>query len=142
MMLNPQRSQQLTQIVRAVQQVINDSWVPEDLRGKATWFGLYDFWLYEDEDADSECEYCKTYRGQLFAGNQIRSIFPDLEVISEDLVLPKVHTTLWGKDTCKCKLSRVPFSEVPAGFEIYSGERTPHYVWKPEGEGYYSYKKG
>ena len=33
--------------------------------------------------------------------------FPDLEIRSANIIDPKVHTTLWNKDTCRCKLVRV-----------------------------------
>lgn len=128
-------------MVKAVRAVIDASWIPEDLRGKASWFGLYDFWTYEDEKGETECEYCKTYAGEIFDGNQLRSVFPDLTIISEDLILPNVHWTLWHTDTCKCQLKRVPYELLPEGWTVYSGERTPHYVKPEDRESYYSYKK-
>lgn len=136
--LTVKRSQQISQIARAVKAVVDASWVPENLRGN-TYFGLYDFWMYEDEKSDSECNYCETYSGELFAGNQLRTVFPDLLVVSPDLIYPNVHWTLWQKDTCKCKLTRVPFGDLPENWTVYSGERTPHYVKEGE-EGVYSYK--
>jgi thioredoxin-related protein len=97
--------------------------------------------MYEDEKSENECEYCETYSGEIFAGNQLRSVFPDLTVESKDLILPNVHTTLWHTDTCKCKLHRISEGDLPADYTVYSGEVTPHYVKREDEEGYYSYKR-
>jgi hypothetical protein len=126
--------QQIIKMAKIVQAVIDRSWMPEGANYTA--FGIYDFWLYEDENAESECSYCKTYSGQLFAGNQLRTVFPDLDVITEDLILPNVHMTLWETNTCRCKLTRVPFNDLPEDWTVYSGEKTPHYLES----GNYSYK--
>jgi hypothetical protein len=78
-------------------------------------------------DYDTECEWCKKYAGQQFAGNQIRAMFPDYSWDGDD-IRPNVHMTLWGKDTCKCLLVRVDQATLhPEDVVLYSGDKVPSY---------------
>lgn len=98
--------------------------VPEELYG-FSFFGAYDIWeYYELGDPDSECVYCKEYGAKVFSGNQLRSIFPDLIIEDEDTIFPNVHKSLWGADTCKCKLIRLNKEKVkPESLVFWIGER-------------------
>jgi hypothetical protein len=77
------------------------------LRENITFFGQYDLWHYITISDKRRCEWCEAYQAKEFVGRQIRSIFPDLEIISPNVIDPNVHITKWGKDTCRCKLVRV-----------------------------------
>ena len=75
-------------------------------------------------DPDSECEYCEWFDGKTFTGAQLRFLFPDLKIIDRDEIHPRVHMTLWGKDTCKCRLYRrsKDYSAKPA---VHIGDYPP-----------------
>lgn len=98
--------------------------IPEELLGVG-FFGAYDLWeYYELGDVNSECEYCKEYGGKAFAGNQLRTIFPDLIIEDEDTIYPNVHMTLWGKETCQCSLIRVNTEKVkPESLVFWTGDK-------------------
>jgi hypothetical protein len=79
-------------------------------------------------DLKDECEWCKQYAGQSFAGSQIRQMFPDYEWEGDD-IRPNVHKTLWGTDTCKCLLVRVNLDVAhPEDIVFYSGSKVPSYT--------------
>lgn len=86
-------------------------------------FSHYAIWDYMNlGDPESECEHCLRYDGKQFTGDMLRTLFPDLEFDGDD-ILPRVHMTLWGKDTCKCRLIRINTSNVaPSSVVIFSGE--------------------
>jgi hypothetical protein len=99
------------QILQAVQAVktLRDSRLrrPMAIKESLTFFGQYDLWHYISISDDRRCKWCEAYDGKEFVGRQIRTIFPDLEIRSPNIIDPHVHTTLWGKQTCRCKLVRV-----------------------------------
>lgn len=126
------RPSTLIQVARAVQAVIDKSWIPQELQG-TSFFGNNDLWEYfELGDPDVECLYCKRYANMAFAGSQLRQVFPDLVIQGPDDIYPNVHQTLWGKETCKCQLIRVNTQAAhPEELVFYNGPKTPY--WTPEG---------
>lgn len=102
-------SQQLIDVVQAVnaaRQAAAYSRIPKNLRG-SSFFSEYDLWDYQElGDPEDECEYCKEHGDHTYSGSELRSLFPDLIVVTEDAIYPNVHMTLWGKQTCKCLLTR------------------------------------
>jgi hypothetical protein len=115
----------LVQAVKAVQTFDARRRIPESMRGEHP-FSAYAFWTYYSlGDPEDECEYCLRYDGRTFAGNQLRTTFPDLKFEAPD-IYPNVHMTLWGKETCKCILIREnPDKLVPESLLFYTGEPTP-----------------
>lgn len=78
----------------------------KDLIGKGI-FSASTVWHYRGHyDADSQCDHCKNYDNRDFLGSEIRTLFPDLEIVDENTIYVNLHMTLWGKDTCKCYLWR------------------------------------
>ena len=99
-------------MISAVQAVAAVKRIPEEWHIK-TFFSIYDLWQYYGlGDPESECETCLGYDGKVFSGDQLRHVFPDLIIEGPDDIYPNVHMTLWGKDTCKCKLIRVNLDKV------------------------------
>ena len=97
----------LIQAVQAVRQTLDKRWIPEDLRDWS-FFSTLDVWLYESENTKgNRCWSCEQFMGMTFFGDELRSMFPDLIIKSATEIYPNVHMTLWGKETCKCKLRRV-----------------------------------
>jgi hypothetical protein len=47
------------------------------------------------------CRDCEEYDGQSFSGEELRLVFPYLEIVDQDLIYPKVHPN------CRCALIRV-----------------------------------
>ena len=80
--------------------------IPADLADHS-FFGKLDLWQYIAITDDKTCETCLDYDTRFFLGDDLRLEFPDLKVIGEDMILAKVHITLWGQDTCRCVLQRI-----------------------------------
>ena len=99
---------QVLEVIKAVEAVEKARQrIPEELYGKS-FFGHYDLWMYIDtKDDENECDTCKGFRWTTIAGSELRSTFPDLTIWDENMILPNVHMTLWGADTCKCVLIRL-----------------------------------
>jgi len=109
--------------------------IPDEYK-HLSYFSANDIWYYIDtpstDPKHAECEFCKRYRSRDFAGNQLRSVFPDLTVESENLIYPNVHMTLWGESTCKCTLIRVSQEDLkPEQLVFYIGDKTPE--WTSDG---------
>lgn len=89
--------------------------IPDELRGKITFFTANDVWYYRGVfDPKSQCDHCRDKDGKTFLGSSLRQEFPDLEVIDENTIYVNLHMTLWGADTCRCYLWReVPLNVNP-----------------------------
>jgi hypothetical protein len=64
-------------------------------------------WVYVTDPSYNNCEHCLNRDGDVYTRNQeldIIDIFPDYIQESPTVILPRVHMTLWGKDSCKCKM--------------------------------------
>ena len=105
----------LIQAVQAVRQTLDKRWIPEELRDWG-FFSVNDIWAYESENTENRCENCDQFVGMTFFGDELRSMFPDLIIESSELIYPNVHMTLWGTETCKCKLRRVAYPTAPRLF--------------------------
>ena len=74
--------------------------VPPDAR--QSFFGAYDVWRYEGIADTKLCEDClKHLLDAYFLGNELRAKFKYLEIMSADLIEPRIHPH------CRCKLHRV-----------------------------------
>lgn len=79
--------------------------IPESMKG-TPFYGALVFWDYVGEDSPNQCDNCKDKNGLSFSGSQLRTLFPDHIIESEDRIWVNYHMTLWGVDTCKCYLER------------------------------------
>jgi hypothetical protein len=88
-------------MTRAVQAVIDRSWIPEDLRGNR-YFSMEDLWIYIPHYDEKLCEECGEFALGIpfIPGNQLRRSFPDMEIIDENTVRANVHPN------CRCELIR------------------------------------
>lgn len=75
--------------------------IPLHLTG-TSFFGIHDFWYYLAIMDDRTCPTCKIFSKGVFQGSDLRAIWPYLEIIGEDEILPRVHS-----DKCRCILLRV-----------------------------------
>jgi hypothetical protein len=67
-----------------------------------TFFGLNDWWQYDKSDSPHMCHQCDFYGDiKFFNGTDIRTTFPELEIIDDDTINPNVHPN------CMCLLTRV-----------------------------------
>ncbi len=66
-----------------------------------------------------------------YSGSEIRGIFPELEIVSETMIYPRVHMDLykrgifgaWSKNSCRCILIR-ELAEEPIARELkFKGEK-------------------
>ena len=114
----------LLQSIKAVQ-TFNDARTRRLLaiKPKITFFGQYDLWHYISISDKRRCQWCEKYDGQEFVGRQIRTIFPDLTIRSPNIIDPNVHTTKWGKNTCRCKLVRVNLPEAVIPVKQFLSEK-------------------
>ncbi len=99
----------LIQAVQATRQTIDKRWIPEDF-SEYSFFSVYDVWSYESENTKgNQCWACAQFQAiGTFFGDELRGMFPDLKIVDANTILPRVHVTLWDKDTCKCVLHRAP----------------------------------
>lgn len=94
------RPSTLIQVARAVQAVIDKSWIPEELRGPS-YFSSLDEWQFLKSDSPNMCPVCEGYDLDLYGGYDIRELFPYLGLQTENLIYPRVHPN------CLCTLVRV-----------------------------------
>ena len=102
--------------VQAVQAVLDKKWIPEEL-GEWSFFSKFDVWHYISISDSKRCWNCEQFDGLDFFGDELRSIFPDLKIESANVIAANVHLTLWGKETCRCKLVRTFMPQAPKYFE-------------------------
>jgi hypothetical protein len=69
--------------------------VPEALRG-VTFFGADDVWLFQESGHPNICEACSSYHLNTYRGDELRGLFPYLEILSEDFIAAKVHPHCGG----------------------------------------------
>jgi hypothetical protein len=96
----------MLQAVKAVQVFQDKRWIPEEYKN-IPYFGKSDVWHYISRSDKKRCQYCEEFDGFDYFGDQLRTFFPDLLIRSPNIIDARVHMTLWGKDTCRCKLVRV-----------------------------------
>jgi hypothetical protein len=93
-----------------VQAVVDKSWIPSEVYDK--WnrgFSSDVIWQFIPSWDAKQCEECGEYAlgTPFFAGSQIRSAFPYLEVVDENTINAYVHPN------CRCILSRDVSGEEP-----------------------------
>lgn len=81
--------------------------IPENLRGKITFYSAFDVWHYIGVYGPNQCFHCADFDGKDYFGPEIRFLFSDHTIMDEDHIAVNYHVTLWGKETCKCELRRV-----------------------------------
>ena len=80
--------------------------IPDDYKDQS-FFGLQDIWTYITITDDRTCDTCLMLDKGNYIGIDLRILFPNLEIISANQILPRTHMTLWGKDTCRCTMLRL-----------------------------------
>lgn len=100
------RNQKILQAAMAARAVIDASWIPEELRGNR-YFSVSDLWIFIPHYDVKLCENCAEFAlGVPFIpGNQLRSIFPWLEIKDENTIAANVHPN------CRCELIREGFEQ-------------------------------
>lgn len=98
-MMSNQKVIQLSQIVKAVQ-AFEKQWKPIDF-SRSTFFGEFDIWYYMAITDDRTCQPCIMLDQGLYKGWDIRKLFPYLEIVNDDQVLPHVHPN------CRCTMLRL-----------------------------------
>ena len=93
------RATQLSQIVEAVQ-AYEKQWKPKDL-DKTTFFGSFDIWYYMGISDDATCTACLMLNQSILTGIDLRLLFPYLEIVNDDQILPHVHPN------CRCTMLRI-----------------------------------
>lgn len=88
-----------TQVIQAV---IDASWIPEALKGKARFFSVEDLWIFIPHYDEKLCPDCAAFALGIpfIPGNQLRSSFPYLEILDPDTIAAHVHPN------CRCELVR------------------------------------
>lgn len=74
--------------------------VPNWLRGRVTFFSDYDLWQYYSQQDTRLCLECSRWGNALLPGHILRSTFPWLDIMDENLIYPNVHKN------CRCHLRR------------------------------------
>lgn len=93
--------QQIIKMAKIVQAVIDRSWIPEAYQGNR-YFSQADLWIYIPHYDVKLCEECGQFAlGVPFiSGRQLRSSFPDMEIVDENTINANVHPN------CRCQLIR------------------------------------
>ena len=94
------RTQTVIQVTRAVQAVIDKSWIPEEL-SDWSFFSAYDLWHYMGVSDEKLCELCEVNDGMDMTGDVLRGKFPYLEIIDKNTIYPNTHPN------CRCVLVRI-----------------------------------
>lgn len=71
-------------------------------------------WLYVAITDQVTCHHCLSKDQRVYSATDeldLLDVFPDLTRISANEIAPNVHMTLWGKDTCRCRLYRYGSSD-------------------------------
>jgi len=89
--------------VLAVQAVIEAKQrIPKELKDQGlSFFSINDLYRYFGLADDKLCDACQQYDGETISGTELRHLFPNLEVDSENIIYPKVHIN------CRCMLIRL-----------------------------------
>lgn len=72
---------------------------------KLTFFSENDLWQYDAQADDRLCDRCEYYlhlNGGLYQGDEILTLFPYMEVTSDDEIAVNLHPN------CRCFLFRIP----------------------------------
>jgi len=93
-----QQATQLSQIVEAVR-AFEKQWKPQGNR--STFFGSMDIWYYLAINDNDTCTACLMLNQGVYMGIDLRKLFPFLEVINDDQILPRVHPN------CRCTMLRI-----------------------------------
>lgn len=95
------RNQQIIQVAKAVQAVIDRTWIPEDLKG-SRFFSVEDLWIFIPHYDDRLCGECAEFALGIpfIPGAQLRSSFPYMEILDENTIAANVHPN------CRCELIR------------------------------------
>jgi hypothetical protein len=96
-------SQKLIAIVEAVKATRR---IKPEHRGEfnATFFSRLDFWTYHAVFDTKLCDRCAEHaKTKMFAGSDLRRIFPNLEIIDVNIIAANVHPN------CRCFLMRQLF---------------------------------
>ena len=88
---------QVTQAVRESKQRI-----PDEYRGKFTFFSDWDSWQYHYVHDEKVCPVCEGHGDMtVIIGSKIRLLFPYLEIVDADTIKANEHPN------CRCTLSRL-----------------------------------
>jgi hypothetical protein len=68
---------------------------------RQSFFGALDLWFYLAISDDKTCWTCEMLNQGIYKGIDLRTLFPYLEIISANQMLPYVHPN------CRCTLLRV-----------------------------------
>lgn len=94
---------ELVEVIEAVEAVKR---IPDTLKDHS-FYGSSDVWHYIAILDDRLCDNCRQLSDGNYLGIDLRALFPDHLIIDDDQILPRVHLTLWGKDTCRCTMLRL-----------------------------------
>lgn len=84
--------------------------IPADLK-PYSYFGAEDVWVYHFVSDDRLCDQCRLYAEiEFWAGDELRSTFPFLEITSKEIINVNVHPN------CRCYLTRL--FEIPPEYEV------------------------
>lgn len=103
--------------MQAVQARQDKKWIPKELSEKS-FFSEFDAWHFISISDDRRCKYCEEFDGHTYYGDDLRRVFPDLEIRSDNIIDVHYHKTLWNKPTCRCKLVRSWKVEKPEGWKL------------------------
>jgi len=90
--------QSLVEIVQAVEATKR---IKIDAPKAITFFSVNDQWVYTAIYDNVACDLCLSHEHVTYTGDQLRTLFPYLEIADLDLIYPHVHPN------CRCQLERV-----------------------------------
>ncbi len=78
--------------------------LPSDVPAAITFFSVNDEWVYTAVMDNNVCPLCLQHENKTYRGNEIRAIFPYLEILDLETIHP--HTHMPRDDNCRCHLDR------------------------------------
>jgi hypothetical protein len=93
-------SREILEVARAIEAVEARQRIPADTPKAITFFSQNDEWIYTAVTDNHVCLRCLQYENKTLKGDELRNIFPELEILDLETIHPHVHPN------CRCHLDR------------------------------------
>jgi hypothetical protein len=99
-----QETKTVDYILEVVEAVKATQRIPEDTPQAITFFSVHDEWVYGAVYDNRVCPICLEHENKTYRGNEIRAMFPFLEILDLETIHPHAHMP--RDDNCRCRLER------------------------------------
>ena len=92
---------QILEVVHAIEAVEATKRINIDVPKAITFFSKNDEYIFTAVYDNNVCDLCLQYEHNTFTGDELRGLFPFLEIQDLETILPHVHPN------CRCHLDRI-----------------------------------